>query len=251
MILWFIFESLLVLTPYCGWKFERPSVPKALEGKRYGALSSLAWGKKLLFQVEVEVFVLVMIEETMELAKMSFLYRVSGLRRSQKGRLIRMSPGRLAGEGFFWVHPTRRRLQVDLGHDGGTVCFMFCWTLQWQYSSGWPVVRYQEEQMDFWGIKIHSFGYEKRMSDSICLQKISFERKCWGHLSSWITIVVLVLVPQSKLLWECVLNHFISHLLTNTLLKNSRCSKMEGTKIGLITRNPIKITFVTQNHYGA
>lgn len=43
-----------------------------------------------------------------------------------------------------------------------------------------------------------------------------------GDLSSWVAIVVLVLVPQSKLLWECVLDHLISHLLTHTLDKENR-----------------------------
>lgn len=82
--------------------FERPSVPRALQGKGYRALSG--WGKEApVSSGGVEAFFLVMIEEPMELAKISFLYRVSGLRRSQKGcpgHLIRMSPGWLTGEGF-------------------------------------------------------------------------------------------------------------------------------------------------------
>ena len=43
-----------------------------------------------------------------------------------------------------------------------------------------------------------------------------------GHLSSWVAVVVLVLVPQSKLLWECLLDHLVSHLLTHTLDKDSK-----------------------------
>lgn len=47
-----------------------------------------------------------------------------------------------------------------------------------------------------------------------------------GHLSSWVAVVVLVLVPQSKLLWECLLDQLIGHLLTHTLDKDSRTESL-------------------------
>lgn len=53
-------------------------------------------------------------------------------------------------------------------------------------------------------------------------------RRLWGHLSSWISIVVLVLIPQSKLLWECLLDHLVSHLLTHTLGEDSRAERVNG-----------------------
>lgn len=55
----------------------------------------------------------------------------------------------------------------------------------------------------------------------------------WGgrivprYFSSGVTVVVFVLVPQSKLLWESVLNHLIGHLLTHSLETETKIYKSE------------------------
>lgn len=43
--------------------------------------------------------------------------------------------------------------------------------------------------------------------------------------------MVLVLVSQSKLLWECLLDHIIGHFLTNTLGKEKVIILTSGPKM--------------------
>lgn len=42
----------------------------------------------------------------------------------------------------------------------------------------------------------------------------------FSHLPAWVAVVIFVLVPQCKLLWERPLDHFVGHLLAHTLEKN-------------------------------
>lgn len=49
------------------------------------------------------------------------------------------------------------------------------------------------------------------------------------HLSSWVTIVVFVLVPHSKLFWERLLDHLIGHLLTYTLGNDNKSFTVDAS----------------------
>lgn len=65
--------------------------------------------------------------------------------------------------------------------------------------------------------------YDYIQSDNIQVTLWVGETIClWGHLSSRIAVVVLVLVPQDELFRECLLDHLVSHLFTHALCEDSR-----------------------------